>query len=73
MLDVSLVSADHVRRYSIALAGADGWDVTLEEDRAVRWKETWTDWHRVERAWAQIDREVGTLLELGWRLEAVSQ
>ena len=73
MLDVRLVSAEHVRRYSISLAGADGWDITLEEDRALRWKETWTDWHRVERARARVEREVKALLDLGWRLAPVSQ
>lgn len=72
MLHVNLVCAEHVRRYSIALAGAEGWEVTVEEDQAVRLKQKWSDWHRVERARGRLEREVSTLLESGWRL-AVSQ
>ncbi len=69
MLELQLVSEDHVRRYSIALAGTDGWEISLEEDRRLRWRETCSDWHRVERMRARLQREVSQLVERGWRLE----
>ena len=50
MFDVNVVSADHVRHYSVVLAGAAGWEVRIEEDgAAVERRETYEDWHRVER------------------------
>lgn len=73
MLDVHLVSDEHVRRYSIALRGGAGWEVRLEEDRTVRWQETVTDWHRVERMQSKLEREVEALLERGWRVRPVSR
>jgi hypothetical protein len=72
MFNVDVVSADCVRRYSVALAGAAGWEVTLEENRSIRWRETHADWHRVERALARVRREVSDLLERGWTIRAVS-
>jgi hypothetical protein len=63
-----LVCADHVRRYSIAVAGALGWEVRLEEDRTLRRLDHYTDWHRVERALALFEREVRELQANGWTL-----
>lgn len=68
MLDIHLVSNDHERRYSIVLSGEDGWEVRVEEDRAVRVRERYSDWHRVERRRTRFELEVSTLLERGWRM-----
>jgi hypothetical protein len=36
MFAVSLRNADHLRRYSIQSLAGEGWEVTVEEDRALR-------------------------------------
>ena len=68
MYALSLRYADHVRHYSIC-AGAAGWEVKLEEDRALRRLDHYRDWHRVERAMALFEREVVELTARGWRLD----
>ena len=68
MFDLNVASAHHVRHYSVTLAGEFGWEVTIEEDQAVRVHETHEDWHRVERSVARIKREVSELLDRGWRI-----
>lgn len=73
MFDLNLVSANRVRHYSIILAGAAGWEATLEEDRAVQWHETYEDWHRVERTLARVEREVSDLLDHGWTIQPVNR
>ena len=73
MFDLNIVSHGSVRHYSVALAGVGGWEVTLEEDRSVRWRETCADWHRVERAVARVQREVSELLERGWTIEPANR
>jgi hypothetical protein len=69
MFDVNVVSAEHVRRYSIVLAESSGWEASLEEDRSLCWRETQADWHRMERTLARFRREVSELLDRGWRIE----
>ena len=73
MFDVNVVSADRVRRYSIATAGEVGWEVTLMENHAVRLREIYDDWHRVERALSRMQQEVSRLLEQGWTIQPVSR
>lgn len=73
MLDLRLVSDGHVRHYSIALCGAEGWEARCEEDRAVCWRERVTDWHRVERLRTRLEREVAALIQIGWRVQPVSR
>lgn len=73
MLDVHLVSDDHMRRYSIALSRGEGWEVRFEEDSTLCWKEMYSDWHRVERIRTRFEREVSVLMERGWRLDSVSR
>ena len=73
MFNLNLVSAGHIRHYSIVLAGAAGWEARLEEDRAVRWRETYEDWHRVERTLARLEREVEGLIEQGWTVQPVGE
>lgn len=70
MFDLNLASAGHVRHYTVVLAGEAGWEVRVEEDRAVRWSETYADWHRVERSLARLKREVSELLARGWTIQA---
>lgn len=70
MLDVNLVSAGRTRHYSVVLADAGGWEVTVEENRSVQWHETLGDWHRVERTMTRLRHEVDDLLDQGWTLQA---
>jgi hypothetical protein len=66
MYRLSLRSAEHVRRYSICQAARSGWEVILEEDRTLRRRDHYEDWHRVERALALFEREVSALTADGW-------
>jgi hypothetical protein len=73
MFDVNIASAGHVRHYSVVLAGAAGWEAKVEEDRAVCWRETYEDWHRVERTLARVQQEVSELVRSGWTIETASR
>lgn len=73
MFDVNVVTANRVRHYSIALADAAGWEVKLEENHALRWKEHYQDWHRVERMLTRMRQEVSDLVEQGWMVLPASR
>jgi hypothetical protein len=73
MFDVNVVFANRVRHYSVVLAGAAGWEVSIEEGRAVEWRETLKDWHRVERTLERVKGEVSDLLAHGWTIQPVSR
>ncbi len=73
MFELNLASAGHVRHYTVVLAGEAGWEVRVEEDRAVRSSDTYEDWHRVERSLALVKREVSELLARGWTIESASR
>jgi hypothetical protein len=66
MFDVRLRHSDHVRHYSITALTPSGWEVRLEEDRQLRRRDVYQDWHRVERAQALLELEVLRLRERGW-------
>jgi hypothetical protein len=68
MFQLSLRLADHVRHYSIRPANPFGWEVKLEEDRELRRKDLYEDWHRVERALALFELEVLQLRASGWHV-----
>jgi hypothetical protein len=68
MFDRRLRHAEHVRQYSICLAGPEGWEVRLEEDKNLRRLDHYRDWHRVERALATFEREVEELTARGWKV-----
>lgn len=68
MFDVNVVSANRVRHYSVTPAAAAGWEVKLEENHAVRWREIYEDWHRVERRVDRMKQEVSDLVEQGWTI-----
>jgi len=68
MFDVNVVSANRVRHYSVAPAAVAGWEVKLEENDAVRWREIYEDWHRVERRLDRMKQEVSDLVEQGWTI-----
>lgn len=69
---VNLQRAEHTRHYSIQpipdSAEGAGWEVRLEEDREVRHRARYRDWHRVERAKAAFRLEVLQLTSLGWAI-----
>jgi len=68
MFDIRLSREDHVRRYRITHTGPEGWEVCLEEDSSLRRQDRYQDWHRVERALAQFQKEVDELTDSGWRI-----
>jgi len=73
MFDVNIVSAGHVRHYSVVLTREAGWEAKVEEDRAVCWRETYEDWHRVERTLARVRQEVSDLVGRGWTVQPASR
>lgn len=66
MFDVRIASKTHVRHYSAQTRLDMGWEVKVEEDRAVCQRAVYEDWHRVERCVARMEREVEALLQSGW-------
>jgi hypothetical protein len=66
MYSISLRNADHTRSYSIHPLQPAGWEVTLEREGELT-RHVYHDWHRVERALALVQREVGELTQNGWR------
>lgn len=70
MLSITLHRAEHVRRYSIQPIRHLGWEVTLEEDRTLKYHTRYDDWHRVERALESFRREVAELTAQGWVVHA---
>ena len=66
MFSISLRNADHTRKYSIAPLSPAGWEVTLEQEGELT-RHVYHDWHRVERAMALFQLEVGQLTQRGWR------
>jgi hypothetical protein len=68
MFSVSLQRDGHLRRYSISMSGAAGWEVKLEADRQVARHEHYHDWHRVERVRDVFAHEVSELRERGWQV-----
>ena len=67
MFSVSLMNAEHIRRYSISFLTGAGWEVTRQQDGETR-RSCYHDWHRVERARAAFALEVSKLTERGWKI-----
>jgi hypothetical protein len=68
MFSVSLMNADHIRRYSISFLTGAGWEVTHQQDGELTRRSCYHDWHRVERARAAFALEVSKLTERGWTI-----
>jgi hypothetical protein len=68
MFSVSLQRDGHLRRYSISMSGAAGWEVRLEADRQLARHAHYRDWHRVERAREVFAHEVSELKARGWKI-----
>jgi hypothetical protein len=66
MFNKQLRQAGHTKRFSIVEAGADGWEVRVEQDSEVVRSVRYTDWHRVERAVLVMSLQVSELEENGW-------
>jgi len=71
MFAVSIQRAEHVRRYCIRSTEGAGWEVSLEEDRALTRRVLYHDWHRVERALEIFRREVADLTAQGWEVRSI--
>jgi hypothetical protein len=67
MVNTELSYAGHSRRFVLGHVAVGGWELLIEEDDAVVSRVRYTDWHRVERALAQIARRVSELEARGWR------
>ena len=72
MFSRHLTLGTRTRQFVITSLSADGWEVRVEEDSRVLRRSRYTDWHRVERALAAIEREVEALTEGGWRMTAAA-
>ena len=72
MFSQRLRNASHVRQFLISDAGTSGWEVREEIDSEVVRLIRYFDWHRVERAQREFEREVLLLRERGWT-EAASE
>jgi hypothetical protein len=70
MFAISLKRGGHTRRYSVCSSVSAGWEVSLEEDRAVSRRVRYRDWHRVERAMALLKREIADLATEGWEVQS---
>jgi hypothetical protein len=66
MFSISLRNAEHTRKYSISPLNPTGWEVKLEQEGELT-RHVYHDWHRVERALALFQLEVGRLTEHGWQ------
>ena len=67
MFNTELSYAGHSRRFVLGHVAIGGWELLIEEDNAVVSRVRYTDWHRVERALAQITRRISELEARGWR------
>jgi hypothetical protein len=72
MFSQRLRNAAHVRQFLISDTGTSGWEVREEIDSEVVRLTRYFDWHRVERAQREFEREVLLLRERGWT-EAASE
>jgi hypothetical protein len=75
MFSRELTLAGHTRSFVVTPLQAEGWEIRVEEDSRLLRRSHYTDWHRVERALASLEREVAALTAGGWRMisEATTQ
>jgi hypothetical protein len=66
MFTRELKQAGHIRRFTIAEAAGEGWEVREEADSELVRVVQYRDWHRVERARMRIDEQVSRLEDKGW-------
>jgi hypothetical protein len=67
MFAKELRQAGHIKRFTISQAGAEGWEVKVEQDNDVVRQVYYQDWHRVERAQQLMVLQVSQLEESGWQ------
>lgn len=67
MFAKELRQAGHIKRFTISQAGAEGWEVKVEQDSLVVRQVYYQDWHRVERAAQLMALQVSELEENGWQ------
>ncbi|HJR59537.1 MAG TPA: hypothetical protein VJ813_09070 [Vicinamibacterales bacterium] len=67
MFSRTLTQAGHIRRFTVSVRRAMGWEVRVEQDSEVVRQARYTDWHRLERAIGALEREMGELEAQGWR------
>ena len=67
MFSQELSLAGHTRRFIFTATPTAGWEMRVEEDDRVLRRSQFSDWHRVERALAATEREVRSLVAIGWQ------
>jgi hypothetical protein len=67
MFNTQLTQAGHTRAFSVQRVPDDGWEVVEEADSRVIRRTQYHDWHRVERALAELGDTVSALEHQGWR------
>jgi hypothetical protein len=73
MFSKTLTQAGQTRSFLVQAREAEGWEVSIQQDRRVIRRIKYTDWHRLERALGAVRREVAALEEQGWRADIISQ
>lgn len=68
VFSITLQRANHLLEYSIRSTPSAGWEVSVAEDRQLRHRVRYHDWHRVERAMASFHRDVADLTARGWEV-----
>jgi hypothetical protein len=66
MFSRQLIHAGRTRSFVVSSLQSDGWEVRVEEDGRLLRGVRYTDWHRVERALAALEREMDVLKDHGW-------
>ncbi len=66
MFFLRLRNASHIRQFRISDTGPSGWEVREDMDSEIVRIARYFDWHRVERAQREFEREVVELRERGW-------
>ena len=66
MFALRLCNDAHSRQFLIFDTGSSGWEVREEIDSQVVRVARYFDWHRVERAQREFEREVLALRQMGW-------
>ena len=68
MFSRQLTLDGRTRSFVITSSYAEGWEMRVEEDSRLLRRTRYTDWHRLERALASLEREVDALTAGGWRM-----
>jgi hypothetical protein len=63
----TLVRSQQIRSYEVTPSPTIGWEVFEHSDQVLVRRQTYRDWHRVERIVTLWKREIAELQDQGWR------